>query len=196
MSARPRPGRSVAPDVLRSSTISTDRAARPRTALHLLTGRAPAPPSAGSLLHAAGVSSAMLLLLVSAGALLHRPALIPPLAASAALIHGSPTMPLAQPRSVVGGHLVAAATGYAVLTVLGGSMWAAALAGGLALAVMMVTRTPHSPGAATAVIVVLQAPRPVPFLLTLAAATVLLVLAGTATSRARRTAPSYPAYWW
>ncbi|MET7362138.1 HPP family protein [Streptomyces sp. NPDC005562] len=43
--------------------------------------------------------------------------LIPPLAASAAIIHGAPRLPLAQPRSVIVGHLLCAAVGYAVLAV-------------------------------------------------------------------------------
>ncbi|WP_406066139.1 HPP family protein [Streptomyces sp. NBC_01077] len=40
--------------------------------------------------------------------------LIPPLAASAALVHCAPALPLAQSRSVVVGHLLGAAAGYAV----------------------------------------------------------------------------------
>ncbi|GAA2135380.1 hypothetical protein GCM10009760_13860 [Kitasatospora kazusensis] len=122
--------------------------------------------------------------------------LIPPLAASAALVHSTPTLPLAQPRSVIGGHLLAALTGFAVLAAFGHSAWAAALAGGLAVTVMMISRTPHSPAAATAVIVVLQAPRALHFLGLLTAATALLVLAGMAATRAKSDSPTYPVYWW
>ncbi|MFD7539928.1 HPP family protein [Streptomyces sp. NPDC059819] len=137
----------------------------------------------------------MLLLLAGTGALLHEPILIPPLAASAALVHSTPKLPLAQPRSLIGGHLLSALAGYLVLAGCGSSTWAAALAGGLALGTMMITRTPHSPAAATAVIVVLQAPSPFRFLSLLISATILLVLAGVVAGRAKR-APAYPAYWW
>ncbi|WP_342775470.1 HPP family protein, partial [Streptomyces tateyamensis] len=88
----------------------------------------------------------------------------PPLAASAALVHGAPALPISQPRNLVGGQLLSAVTGYAVLAVTGRGPWGAALAGGLALGAMLLARVPHSPAAATAVIVVLQAPPAVRFL--------------------------------
>ncbi|MEV6839739.1 HPP family protein [Streptomyces sp. NPDC051133] len=119
----------------------------------------------------------------------------PPLAASAALVHSTPRLPLAQPRSLIGGHLLSAIGGYLVLATCGSSSWAAALAGGLALGTMMITRTPHSPAAATAVIVVLQSPAPLRFLALLLTATLLLVSAGIVAGLPRH-APRYPAYWW
>ncbi|WP_408607375.1 HPP family protein [Kitasatospora mediocidica] len=70
-----------------------------------------------------------------------------------------------------------------------------ALAGGPAIGAVTIARMPHSPAAATAVIAVLQAPHPVPFLVLLTTATVLLVAAGVAASRAQHAA-RYPAYWW
>ncbi|MFI9050207.1 HPP family protein [Streptomyces sp. NPDC053427] len=178
--------------------MSTDQATRrPRPALvRPLLGRAPAPPAPSALLHATGASISILLLLVTAGAVLHEPILIPPLAATAALVHSAPTLPLAQPRSVIGGHLLSALTGLLVQAGLGHSPWAAALAGGLALGVMMITRTPHSPAAATAVIIVLQSPPPVRFLTLLCLATVMVVVSGVVATRTKRTAHRYPAYWW
>ncbi|MEU9116296.1 HPP family protein [Streptomyces sp. NPDC048483] len=159
-------------------------------------GHAPAPPSPAAALHILSGATAVLLALVAIGTLVHQAVLIPPLAASAALVHSAPTQPLAQPRSVIGGHLLSAGTGYGVLAAFGHSPWAAAAAAALALGAMMLTRTPHSPACATAVIVVLQGPDPLRFLAALLGATVLLVLAGYAASRARRKAPVYPAYWW
>ncbi|MFF9815117.1 HPP family protein [Streptomyces sp. NPDC014006] len=137
----------------------------------------------------------MLLLLAATGAVLHEPLLIPPLAASAALVHSTPQLPLAQPRSLIGGHLLSALGGYLVLACFGSSTWAAALAGGLALGTMMITRTPHSPAAATAVIVVLQSPAPLRFVTLLLTATLLLVSAGTIAGLPKH-APRYPVYWW
>ncbi|MFJ9412186.1 HPP family protein [Streptomyces sp. NPDC101393] len=161
-----------------------------------LTARAPARPSPAAALHIVSAATAVLLALVAIGALIHEALLIPPLAASAALIHSAPTLPLSQPRSVIGGHLLCAGVGFGVLAVSGSSPWAAAVAGSIALAVTLLARTPHSPACATAVIVVLQRPAPVSFLATLAGAGLLLVAAGYAASRARREAPAYPAYWW
>ncbi|WP_280513711.1 HPP family protein [Streptomyces purpureus] len=59
---------------------------------------------------------------------------------------------------------------------------------------MMLARTPHSPAAATAVIVALQDPPLWSFLGLLALACALLVAAGVAGSRA--TGRAYPTYWW
>ncbi|MFJ8159713.1 HPP family protein [Streptomyces sp. NPDC096136] len=157
---------------------------------------APPRPSALAAFHSISAVTTVLLALVAIGAAIHEPVLIPPLAASAALVHSAPTLPLAQPRGVIVGHLIGAACGYVVLAAAGSSAWAAALAAGLTLAVLTLARTPHSPAVATAVITVLQTPEPARFVPLLFGSTVLLVLTGYAGSRVRRTAPRYPAYWW
>ncbi|MGW6917880.1 HPP family protein [Kitasatospora sp. NPDC054939] len=159
-----------------------------------LPSRAPARPAGTALLASTATAVTALLLLAALGALTDRPLLIPPLAASMALIAGAPDLPLAQPRSVIGGQLVSALTGYAVLAATTPAYWSAALAGGLALGAMSLARTPHSPAAATAVIVTLTAPDPARFLPLLAAATLVLTLTGLAA--ARLTARRYPTYWW
>lgn len=174
--------------------MSSDTTTRP-AARRPLAGRAPAPAGRRHTVHATTSALSVLLLLAATGAVLHEPLLIPPLAASAALVHSTPRLPLAQPRSLIGGHLLSALGGYLVLATCGDSTWAAALAGGLALGTMMITRTPHSPAAATAVIVVLQSPAPLPFLTRLLASTLLLVAAGIIAGRPRH-APRYPVYWW
>ncbi|MGW1772715.1 HPP family protein [Streptomyces sp. NPDC002104] len=161
-----------------------------------IVGRAPARPTAAAALHSIGAATAVLLWLVAIGAMIHEPILIPPLAASAALVHSAPTLPLAQPRGVVIGHMVGAAVGYAVLAVAGSSAWGAAVAAGVTLALVMAARTPHSPACATAVVVVLQSPVAARFVPLLFGSTVLIVLTGYAASRVRRKAPRYPAYWW
>ncbi|MEU6299121.1 HPP family protein [Streptomyces erythrochromogenes] len=160
-----------------------------------LVGRAPAP-APGTVLHSVSGATAVMLVLVAIGAALHEPVLIPPLAASAALVHSVPGLPLAQPRSVIGGHLLCAAVGYAGLTAFGSSPWVAAVAAGIALAAMTLARTPHSPACATAVVIVLRAPDPRTFVPLLAGATLLIVLAGCALSRTRRNGTRYPQYWW
>jgi CBS-domain-containing membrane protein len=89
-----------------------------------------------------------------------------------------PALPLAQPRNVVGGQIVSALTGFIVLLVGPPGVWTAAVAGGLALGAMLVLRVSHSPAAATAVIVALQAPPAGRFLALLGLACLILVAVG------------------
>ncbi|MCB2262722.1 MAG: HPP family protein [Candidatus Thiosymbion ectosymbiont of Robbea hypermnestra] len=75
--------------------------------------------------------------------------------ASAVLIYGAPQSPLAQPRNLIGGHLLSALVGvlcYQALPPLPGLAEAAAVASAIAL--MHLTRTLHPPGGATALIAV------------------------------------------
>ncbi|GAA1504302.1 hypothetical protein GCM10009730_04040 [Streptomyces albidochromogenes] len=173
-----------------------DRAAPEAPRRRPVAGRAPARPTPAAAFHSISAATAVLLGLAAIGAVIHEPVLIPPLAASAALVHNAPALPLAQPRSVVGGHLLGAAVGYGVLAAAGSSAWAAAVAAGVTLALMIAARTPHSPACATAVVIVLQTPAPARFVPLLVGATVLLVATGCAASRIRRTALKYPTYWW
>ncbi|MFD8645017.1 HPP family protein [Streptomyces zaomyceticus] len=167
-------------------------AAAPPAAAVRRPGPPPRPRPRVLLLSTAG-SVAALLILVAVGTVLHQPLLIPPLAASMALVAGAPDLPLSQPRSVVGGQLLSALTGFAVLAAAGPGLWSAAVAGGLALGVMMLARTPHSPAAATAVIVALQSPPFWSFLGLLALACAVLV--GVGLGAARATGRTYPTYW-
>ncbi|MFF8378738.1 HPP family protein [Streptomyces sp. NPDC015661] len=160
-----------------------------------MASKAPPRPSTGIVVAATAASVVGLVLLVAVGSAIDRVLLIPPLAASAALIYGAPALPLSQPRSVIGGQLLSALTGFVVLWIAGDSVWASAVAGGLALGVMQIARTPHSPAAATAVIVVATEPDALVFLPLLLLATVILVLVGVAAGRASAKS-SYPAYWW
>ncbi|SDJ36983.1 HPP family protein [Streptomyces indicus] len=136
-----------------------------------------------------------LLVLVTVGGMLHQPLLIPPLAASAALVHGAPGLPLAQPRNVVGGHLLSAAVGFGTLAVAGSSTWSAAVAAGLSLGAMMLTHVSHSPATATAMIVVLQTPDPAPFLALLTLGAGLIVALGMLPGRIGRHPVRYPLSW-
>ncbi len=155
----------------------------------------PHRPHPLAVLRASSFTIGALLLLVGVGVLLGEPLLIPPLAASAALVHGAPALPLSQPRNVIGGQLICALTGFGVLAVTGRSTWGAAVAGGLALGATMLAHLPHSPAAATAVIVVLQGPSLLPFLPLLLLATVLLVAIGALAGRLGPSTVRYPLHW-
>ncbi|MFI7085490.1 HPP family protein [Streptomyces anulatus] len=161
----------------------------------LLTSKAPPRPSLPFVSVATLGGTVALVLLVAIGYALDQTVLIPPLAASAALVFAAPTLPLAQPRNVIGGQLVSALVGFAVLAVAGSSVWASAVAGGLAIGAMALARTAHSPAAATAVIVVVAQPSTVLFLALLLLATVVIAGIGVLAGRSGKTA-RYPTYWW
>lgn len=72
--------------------------------------------------------------------------------ATAVLLYGTPDSPLAQPRGVIGGHLLSAVTGCAMAQIAGTGPLALAGAVGLAIVVMHFTHTTHPPGGATALI--------------------------------------------
>lgn len=76
--------------------------------------------------------------------------------ASSVLVYGVPHSPLAQPRNLVGGHLLSALVGvlcYQVFSPIPGLAEAVAVAS--AIAFMHLTRTLHPPGGATALIAVI-----------------------------------------
>jgi len=73
--------------------------------------------------------------------------------ASAVLIFGATNSPLAQPRNLIGGHLVSAIIGVCVHKIFPRQTWiASALAVSLAIVGMQMTKTLHPPGGATALI--------------------------------------------
>lgn len=82
------------------------------------------------------------------------PLAVIPFATSIVLVIGSPDLPAAQPRALIGGHLVSTVVGLVVLKLAGPEPWAAAVAVGLAVLVMMLTRTFHPPAGIDPLLVV------------------------------------------
>jgi len=75
--------------------------------------------------------------------------------ASAVLVYGAIKSPLAQPRNLIGGHVISGLIGVLCYNIFGGTIWfAAAIAVSLAIATMLATKTLHPPGGATALIAV------------------------------------------
>ena len=75
--------------------------------------------------------------------------------ASAVLLYGIPLSPFAQPRNLIGGHVLSAFVGVSCYLLLPEMMGlAAALAVGLSIGLMHLTRTLHPPGGASALIAV------------------------------------------
>nr|WP_246225399.1 HPP family protein [Pseudochelatococcus lubricantis] len=74
--------------------------------------------------------------------------------ASCVLVLTLPQSPLAQPRNVIGGHILSAAAGLLSLSVFGQTPLSMAAGVGLAIFAMAVTATLHPPGAGNPVIVI------------------------------------------
>ncbi len=76
------------------------------------------------------------------------------------MIYGAIRSPLAQPRNLIGGHIISAIVGVTIYKLLHNQMWlAAAVAVATAIAIMHATRTLHPPGGATALIAVIGSPK-------------------------------------
>ncbi|WP_421889671.1 HPP family protein [Marinoscillum sp.] len=76
--------------------------------------------------------------------------------ASGVLIYGAIQSPLAQPRNLIGGHVLSACIGVAVSQVCGDYVsLGAPLAVALSIILMQITKTMHPPGGATALIAVI-----------------------------------------
>lgn len=80
------------------------------------------------------------------------PLLIGSFGASAVLLFGAAESPLAQPRNLVGGHLVSASIAVTVVHLIGTGPLAISLAVGFSILFMYLTRTIHPPGGSTAFI--------------------------------------------
>ena len=120
--------------------------------------------------------------------------------ASAVLVYGAIKSPLAQPRNLLGGHVLSGLVGVACWQMFGGTAWlAAALAVSFAIVVMLATKTLHPPGGATALIAVVggQKIHDLGFLYAFvpagAGALVLLIVAITINNLSRNR--KYPEYW-
>jgi CBS-domain-containing membrane protein len=127
-------------------------------------------------------------------AVTHDPWLIPPLAASMALVVGGAHFPLSQPRNVIGGHVMSAIVGVLVGMIGVDSLWASALAGALALGAMKLLRISHSPAAATAMIAVVPAIPRWEFVVLVGSAATILVVVGLVGNKIN--GAKYPHYWW
>jgi CBS-domain-containing membrane protein len=76
--------------------------------------------------------------------------------ASAVLIYGAIRSPLAQPRNLIGGHVISAVIGVTAYKLLPGHLWlASSLAVATSIGAMHATKTLHPPGGATALIAVI-----------------------------------------
>jgi CBS-domain-containing membrane protein len=125
----------------------------------------------------------------------HYPLAVIPFATSIVLVIGSPQIEPAQPRALIGGHVVATLVGLAMLQLTGPSPSAAAAAVGLAVLAMYVTGTFHPPAGINPLLVITNN-LPWSFLFApVLAGAVLLTAFGYVWHRWIRRRP-WPQRWW
>ena len=102
--------------------------------------------------------------------------LIPPFGASMVLVMAAHESPLAHPKNVFFGHIISAFSGVCVFAIFGFSNLSVGLGVGLAIFLMMLTKTVHPPAGANPIIAILGA-KGAPFILIpVAAGAALIVL--------------------
>ena len=83
--------------------------------------------------------------------------LIPPFGASMVLVMAVHESPLAHPKNVFFGHIISAFSGVLIYAILGFSFFSVGLGVGLAIFLMMATKTVHPPAGANPIIAILGA---------------------------------------
>ena len=81
--------------------------------------------------------------------------LIPPFGASMVLVMAAHESPLAHPKNILFGHIISALSGVLVFLALGFSFITVGIAVGLAIFLMMSTKTVHPPAGANPIIAVI-----------------------------------------
>src|SRR5262249_10723132 len=84
------------------------------------------------------------------------PLMLVPFATSIVLVMGSPEIEAAQPRPLIGGHVVATLVGLLVVKIAGPGVFTAALGVGLAMVAMHLTKSFHPPAGIDPLVVVLN----------------------------------------
>ncbi|HWA42527.1 MAG TPA: HPP family protein [Hypericibacter adhaerens] len=85
---------------------------------------------------------------------LHTLLLIAPFGASCVLVFAVPASPLAQPRNLIGGHLLSSLAGLVILAALGDGPWALGLGVALAILLMVLSETVHPPAGADPIVII------------------------------------------
>lgn len=81
--------------------------------------------------------------------------LMAPFGASVVIVFGLPTSPLAQPKNVIMGHMLTAFIGVLFVEYVGVTSLSLAIATGLGVTTMLVTKTTHPPAGANPILIML-----------------------------------------
>jgi CBS-domain-containing membrane protein len=126
----------------------------------------------------------------------HFPLLMAPLGASCFLLFGVPDAPFAQPRNVIAGHLLSSLVGLVFFKYVGVSPVEMGLAVGVAIALMLFTRTSHPPAGADPLVIMIAGNLGWGFLITpVLASTIILVLIALLFNNVGD-GRSWPRYWY
>jgi CBS-domain-containing membrane protein len=136
----------------------------------------------------------LVLVLASIIHLADQPFMLFSLGGSCVVLFGAPDSQMAQPRSLVGGHLVGAATGLIFGHLLGDGIVVMSSAVATALLVMILTRTVHSPAGATA-LTAISAHAPLSFMVDPVAIGVATLLVGKICYQRAWLKQKYPSSW-
>lgn len=120
--------------------------------------------------------------------------LMPALASSAIMLFMSYNNVFAQPRNVIGGHLMAVLAAIIVGQLFGPHWWAVAIVTVLAAFLMIITNTIHPPGGGTAIAAFLGCYSPLILMVSVMLGTVIMVLAALFINNAI-SSRKYPLFW-
>ncbi len=118
-----------------------------------------------------------------------------PFGATCVLAFALPESPLAQPRHIVGGHLVTAGVGLAVLYFLGQGIWVSALAVALGIVCMQILRVTHPPAGANPLLILALEPSWLFLISPVLLGSLMIVLISYLCHRIKGDV-RYPVYWW
>jgi CBS-domain-containing membrane protein len=123
-----------------------------------------------------------------------------PFATSIVLVLGSPKAEPAQPRALIGGHLVSTLVGLLIVKLCGPAPWAAALAVGLAMVAMHLTGAFHPPAGIDPLVVVVNNMSWSFLVMPVGIGVLLLTLFAFAwhnlVARGANSGDTWPARWW
>jgi CBS-domain-containing membrane protein len=123
------------------------------------------------------------------------PLLLASLGGSCVILFGMPESDMAQPRSLIGGHIISSVVGLAFLHLGGSDELYAIAAVATALVGMMATRTIHSPAGANPIVIFAEGARWSFLWSPLAIGLVLLLAAALLFGRVGRSRGAYPRTW-
>ena len=123
------------------------------------------------------------------------PLLMAPFGATSVLIFGVPDSPLAQPRNVIGGNLVAALVSLTILHLFGSEPWAMGMAVATAIGMMQLTATLHPPSGAVALVVMMTKASWLFLLAPALEGSIILVLCAVVFNNLAHER-TYPKYWY
>ena len=122
------------------------------------------------------------------------PLLMAPFGATSVLIFGVPDSPLAQPRNLIGGNLIAAVVSLTILHLFGSEPWTMGMAVATSIGMMQFTGTLHPPSGAVA-LVIMMTKAPWNFLLTpVLEGSIILVLCAVVFNNLAEER-TYPKHW-